>query len=83
MPNISDAAGATKIFWSDIYNNLEVRTNGFDFEFEVLCKFAKLSHLIKEYKVEYYPRSFKEGKKLRALKDGSMIFKAILTSYFS
>tara|TARA_Y100000590_G_scaffold184942_1_gene210728 strand:+ start:3404 stop:4111 length:708 start_codon:yes stop_codon:yes gene_type:complete len=81
--NLSDSACATKIFKREIYDKLKISTNGFDFEFEVLCKFAKLSHLIKEYKVEYYPRSFKEGKKLRALKDGSMIFKAILKSYFS
>ena len=48
--NLSDSACATKIFKREIYDKLKISTNGFDFEFEVLCKFAKLSNLIKEYK---------------------------------
>ncbi len=80
--NLTDSACATKIFKRKIYNTLKIKTNEFDFEFEVLCKFAKLKNLIEEYKVEYNPRSYKEGKKLRAVKDGSMIFKTILTNYF-
>tara|TARA_B100000965_G_scaffold70340_1_gene55499 strand:- start:1199 stop:1906 length:708 start_codon:yes stop_codon:yes gene_type:complete len=78
--NLTDSACATKIFKKTIYNQLKIKTNGFDFEFEVLCKFAKLKHLIKEYKVQYYPRSFEEGKKLRAVTDGSMILKTIIKS---
>ena len=80
--NLTDSACATKIFKRKVYNTLKIKTNEFDFEFEVLCKFAKLKNLIEEYKVEYNPRSYKEGKKLRAVKDGSMIFKTILTNYF-
>ena len=39
--NISDSAGATKIFKKSIYDKFKIKTNGFDFEFDVLCKFAK------------------------------------------
>ena len=79
--NISDAAGATKIFRSDIYNKLEVRTNGFDFEFDVLCKFAKKKYKIVDFPIDYFPRSFAEGKKIRAFKDGILILITILKNY--
>jgi len=79
--NISDAAGATKIFRSDIYNKLEVRTDGFDFEFDVLCKFAKKKYKIVDFPIDYFPRSFAEGKKIRAFKDGILILITILKNY--
>ena len=77
---LSDSACATKIFKKEIYKKLKINNNGFDFEFEVLCKFAKLKYTVSEYKVRYFPRSFHEGKKLRAITDGTKIFKTILTS---
>ncbi len=80
--NISDAAGATKIFKRSIYSNLNISSSGFDFEFEVLCKFAKQGYLVTEFPIDYYPRSFEQGKKLRAFKDGSQILKTILKTYF-
>ena len=79
--NLSDSACGIKIFRRKIYNQLNIYNNNFDFEFEVLCKFAKKSALITEYKVEYSPRTVAEGKKLRAIKDGSMILKAIIKCY--
>ena len=80
--HISDAAGATKIFKKSVYSNFNISSSGFDFEFEVLCKFAKQGYQVTEFPIEYYPRSFEEGKKLRAIKDGSQILKTILKSYF-
>ena len=79
---ISDAAGATKIFKKSVYSNFNISSSGFDFEFEVLCKFAKQGYQVTEFPIEYYPRSFEQGKKLRAFKDGSKILKTILKSYF-
>ena len=40
------------------------------------------NYKIYEYDIDYKPRTFDEGKKLRAFKDGSMIAKTILKSYF-
>ena len=79
---ISDSAGATKIFKKKIYDDLSIETNGFNFEFEVLCKFAKQGHNVSEFSIEYFPRSIAEGKKLRAFKDGSLILWTILKNYF-
>ena len=80
--NISDAAGATKIFKKDIYEDLIIKTKNFDFEFDVLCKFAKKEYQVSEFPIEYFPRSIAEGKKLRAIKDGSSILLTILRNYF-
>ena len=79
---ISDSAGATKIFKKEIYDGLSIATNGFNFEFEVLCKFAKKGYDVSEFPIEYFPRSIAEGKKLRAFKDGSLILWTILKNYF-
>ena len=59
---ISDSAGATKIFKKKIYDDLSIATNGFNFEFEVLCKFAKKGYKVSEFPIEYFPRSIAEGK---------------------
>ena len=80
--NLTDAAGATKIFKQEKFALLNIITNGFDFEFDLICKFAKLNYLIDEYPIEYAPRSFKEGKKIRAVKDGTKILKIILLNLF-
>ena len=79
--NLKDSACAIKIFKRKIYNKLTIYNNNFDFEFEVLCKFAKRNSIIEEYNVDFHPRTFEEGKKLRAIKDGSMILKSIIKSY--
>ena len=80
---IKDTACATKIFSKKFYQKYQFFDNGFDYEFEVLSKFAKHNAIIDQFDVDYKPRTFKEGKKLKAFKDGSMIFKTILKSYIS
>tara|TARA_B100000575_G_C23129582_1_gene654988 strand:- start:791 stop:1489 length:699 start_codon:yes stop_codon:yes gene_type:complete len=75
---ITDSATATKIFNVDFAKKLNIRTNGFNFEFELLCKFAKYNKIISEKNVSYFPRSFAEGKKINALKDGLKILAIII-----
>lgn len=76
--NLTDAAGATKIFDKNKFISINISTSGFDFEFDLICKFAKLKHSIGEYPIKYSPRTFSEGKKIRAIKDGTEILKTIL-----
>ena len=64
---IRDTACATKIFRRKFYDNYSFTQNEFDYEFEVLSVFAKNKAQISEFDVDYNPRTFKEGKKLRAL----------------
>jgi len=81
--NIKDAAAATKFFKKEIYDNLKIVTNEFDFEFDLLCKYAIKKQNIAEFPIQYFPRTFEEGKKLRAFKDGSMILKTILKNFIT
>ena len=79
--NISDAAAAIKFFRKEIFDKLKIKTNAFDFEFDLLCKYAKMKCKIVEFPIQYFPRTFKQGKKIHALKDGLMILKTILNNF--
>jgi len=80
--NLSDAAGATKMIKLSEYKKFLFKTSQFDFEFDVLCRFAKNKKKINEFYSSYKPRTYKEGKKLRAFKDGFTILKVILKNFF-
>jgi glycosyltransferase involved in cell wall biosynthesis len=79
---LTDAAAAIKIFNKKKYNSIKLNSSGFDFEFELICKFAKRQFSISEFYSNYKPRSFAEGKKLIAWKDGSKILIIILKTLF-
>ena len=79
---LTDAAGATKLFRLDLYKKTKIFTSGFDFEFELICKFAKKEYIIKEFHNNYDPRTYAEGKKINPWKDGVKILLTIIRSYF-
>lgn len=79
---LTDAAGAIKIFNIGDYKNMKIETNGFDFEFELICKFASKKLKIGEFPSDYSPRTFQEGKKLNAVYDGTKIFIVIIKNFF-
>tara|TARA_Y100000591_G_C21850208_1_gene711172 strand:+ start:1471 stop:2199 length:729 start_codon:yes stop_codon:yes gene_type:complete len=81
--NLTDAAGATKVYRRELFNRIYINSNGFDFEFELICKFAKLNFKVSETVSKYQPRSYSEGKKLRAFKDGFKIMFVILKSFLT
>ncbi len=53
-------------------------TNGFNFEFELISNFAKKKLTFDEYEIDYEPRTFQEGKKIKAFQDGIKILLTIL-----
>jgi len=79
---LTDSAGATKMIKMSEYKKYTFTTNKFDFEFDVLCKFAKDKKKISEFYSKYEPRTYSEGKKLRAFKDGFTILIIILRNFF-
>tara|TARA_B100001175_G_C19346918_1_gene560314 strand:- start:158 stop:856 length:699 start_codon:yes stop_codon:yes gene_type:complete len=79
---LTDAAGATKLFRLDLYKKTKILTSGFNFEFELICKFALQKYIIKEYHNNYNPRTYAQGKKINPLKDGIKILLTIIRSYF-
>ncbi len=73
--NLSDVPSMPKIFKRKLIHSLSLESNGFDLDFELITKSLKKNASIVEYPVNYFPRSIKEGKKLRAVSDG---FKALV-----
>ena len=71
--NITDEPACYKVFRSDILKSVKLDYDRFEFCPEVTAKVSKLGYKIKELPMNYYPRSFAEGKKLN-WKDG---FKAL------
>ncbi len=73
--NLTDVATACKMVRTSVLQELELNCAGFDLDFELTDKLLKNGYQIAEVPVSYQPRSFEEGKKIRA-KDG---LKALFT----
>lgn len=66
---ISDEPTCYKVFRSDVIKNIPLVCTSFEFCPEVTAKIAKRRIPIYEVPIRYYPRSIKEGKKIK-WKDG-------------
>tara|TARA_A100001015_G_scaffold280834_1_gene343465 strand:- start:2309 stop:2998 length:690 start_codon:yes stop_codon:yes gene_type:complete len=64
---ISDVATCYKMIPADILLSIDLIENGFSFETEVLSKSIFFSKNIIEVPIEYYGRSYEEGKKIKLL----------------
>ncbi len=62
--NITDEATCYKVFRSDILKKIPLVYDRFEFCPEVTAKVSKMGYKIKELPMNYYPRSFDEGKKM-------------------
>lgn len=71
--HLTDVATATKMVRSDVVKSLNLTCTGFDLDFELPDKILLSGYEIIEIPISYDPRTFAEGKKIRA-KDG---FKAM------
>ncbi len=67
--SITDMETGNKIFRKSIINDIKLKARGFDFEPEITAKILKKGCKIKEIPIDFYPRSFEEGKKI-TWKDG-------------
>lgn len=74
---LSDMETCYKFFRSDILKNLKLESPRFGFEPEVTAKISKLRLRIIEFPINYFPRSYIEGKKI-GWKDGFTAIWAIL-----
>jgi len=77
---VSDVATCYKLISRDIYKNIEIEKNGFDFEIEILHKALEHCKYYKEVPISYSGRSYEDGKKIK-LVDGVRYLKAILIDY--
>ncbi|OGZ44789.1 MAG: hypothetical protein A3J54_02080 [Candidatus Ryanbacteria bacterium RIFCSPHIGHO2_02_FULL_45_13b] len=76
-----DYACAYKVFTKHVIQTVPARSNGFDYEFELLCRIMRRGVSLVEVPVHYQPRSYEEGKKIRA-GDGLRIVWIALRSRF-
>ncbi|MBD1169061.1 glycosyltransferase family 2 protein [Pelagibacterales bacterium SAG-MED08] len=73
--NLTDAHTCYKVFKSEVFNNIILEENGFNFCPEITTKVSNLGIKIFEVPISYNGRTHKEGKKIKLI-DG---FEAILT----
>jgi dolichol-phosphate mannosyltransferase len=74
---LTDCHTCYKVFLKDIIKNINLEENGFAFCPEVTAKVSKLGIKIYEVPIDYFGRTFKEGKKINFF-DGLKAIYAIL-----
>ena len=79
---LTDVSTCYKAFRAPALKSLELKTNGFEFEVEVTIKALKKNYNILEVPIDYSPRTFAEGKKIRA-RDGLILIWHILKDKFN
>jgi len=62
--HITDEPACYKVFKADILRSINLHYERFEFCPEVTARVSKMGYKIKELPMNYYPRSFAEGKKL-------------------
>ena len=79
--NLTDAHTCYKTFSKELFNSIDLKENGFSFCPEITTKIANKKIEIKEVPIEYYGRSYKEGKKINLI-DGFKALFAIIKYRF-
>ena len=62
---LTDVYTCYKLIRTDVLKNLNIKSDGFEFEAEVTAKLLLGNHKILEVPISYSPRKFNEGKKIR------------------
>lgn len=75
--NAGEYEGCYKAFTKRIVDLVKVRSNGFEYENELICKLLKRGYRTVDTPIHYYPRGYKEGKKIKP-KDGFKILWTIV-----
>lgn len=75
--HLNDYATCYKVARKDVFNNLNLKSNGFDLEAEIICTVLKNKLKIKEIPIGYFPRTYSMGKKIRWHDGVSAIFNII------
>jgi len=78
---LTDVEPCYKMFRNHILKQIDVKTNGFEYDIELMCKLAKRGHDILQLPISYNPRTFGEGKKIN-WKDGIVAFLIMIKHRF-
>lgn len=63
--NAREYEACYKVFRREIMRGIEVRTDDFDFDNELVCKLLRRGKRIVDVPVRYNPRNYEKGKKIR------------------
>lgn len=67
--NLTDVEPCYKMFKSDVLKRVDVESDRFEYDIELMCRLVKKGHKILQMPIKFHPRSFEEGKKIN-WKDG-------------
>ena len=73
--------GCYKAFTKRLIDSIEIKTNNFDYDNELLCKILKRGYTVVDVPIRYYPRNYAEGKKIN-WKHGFLILWTIIKYRF-
>lgn len=79
--NAGEYEGCYKTFTKKLIDSIEVKTNNFDYDNELICKILKRGYKTVNAPIRYYPRSYGEGKKIN-WKHGLLILWTIVKTRF-
>ena len=79
---LTDPATMFKVFKRECISGMNFKSNYFDLDWELVAKLVKKGYHPLEVPVTYHSRSTAEGKKIRFLRDGFLVFLAIVRYRF-
>lgn len=77
----TDIMTCYKMCKTEVLRNLNLEASRFDIEPEIACKAAKRKYRVAEVPISYFPRTWREGKKIKWT-DTFSILKTIVRIYF-
>lgn len=79
--NAGEYEGCYKAFTKRLLDTIEVKTNGFPYDNELVCKILKRGYKTMDVPIKYYPRQYEEGKHIKWT-DGFKILWTIIKCRF-
>lgn len=79
--NAGEYEGCYKAFTARLLRAIDVRTDKFDYDNELVCKILKRGHKTVDVPITYRPRNYEEGKKI-GWRDGFRILATIVRCRF-
>ena len=79
--NLTDVEPCYKLFMAKVLKGVNVQSNRFEYDIELMCKLVKKGHKIVQLPIKYEPRAFDEGKKIN-WHDGVIAFLTMIRNAF-
>ena len=80
--NYTDTSTNHKLIKSNVLKKLDLKSKGFELDFEIAIKLAKKKHKYSEIPISFDPRTKKDGKKVKLI-DGLKCLMIILINYLN